>query len=155
MDNEFDVIIKSKNLPILTRAMINGYKMIIEKFSIEIPKMIDDHLAGMISMEELFEEYVHLQSIKIMLFDKIIPIRYSVIDSKYPSAESPNTNKDLKDTDSDKIQEAAEKYNELTNLFMQKEGNELNKYAADGMSENELSEKILYMGHIAINELFV
>ena len=65
------------------------------------------------------------------------------------------TNKDLKDTDSDKIQEAAEKYNELTNLFMQKEGNELNKYAADGMLENELSEKILYMGHIAINELFV
>ena len=56
LDNEFDVIIKSKNLPILTRAMINGYKMIIEKFSIEIPKMIDDHLAGMISMEELFEE---------------------------------------------------------------------------------------------------
>ena len=155
MDNEFDMIIKSKDLTLLTKAMVTGYEMILEKFSIEIPKMIDDHLAGMISIDELFKEYIHLQSVKIMLFDKIIPIRYSMIDEKYPSAESPKTNKDLKDSDSDMIQKAAEKYNDLTTLFMQKEGNELNKYAADGMSEKELSEKILHMGHLAINELFV
>ena len=155
MDNEFDVIIKSKDLTLLTKAMVTGYEMILEKFSTDIPKMIDDHLVGMISIDELFKEYIHLQSVKIMLFDKIIPIRYSMIDEKYPSAESPKTNKDLKDSDSDMIQKAAEKYNELTTLFMQKEGNELNKYAADGMSEKELSEKILHMGHLAINELFV
>ena len=155
MDNEFDMIIKSKDLTLLTKAMVTGYEMILEKFSVDIPKMIDDHLAGMISIDELFKEYIHLQSVKIMLFDKIIPIRYSMIDEKYPSAESPKTNKDLKDSDSDMIQKAAEKYNELATLFMQKEGNELNKYAADGMSEKELSEKILHMGHLAINELFV
>ena len=155
MDNEFDMIIKSKDLTLLTKAMVTGYEMILEKFSTDIPKMIDDHLAGMISIDELFKEYIHLQSVKIMLFDKIIPIRYSTIDKKYPSVESPKTNKDLKESDSDMIQKAAEKYNELTTLFMQKEGNELNKYAADGMSEKELSEKILHMGHLAINELFV
>ena len=155
MDNEFDMIIKSKDLTLLTKAMVTGYEMILEKFSVDIPKMIDDHLAGMISIDELFKEYIHLQSVKIMLFDKIIPIRYSTIDKKYPSVESPKTNKDLKESDSDMIQKAAEKYNELTTLFMQKEGNELNKYAADGMSEKELSEKILHMGHLAINELFV
>lgn len=154
MAENYDSILSSKSLDELTDAMRKGCKFLTDVFPERLATMIENHLTGLVSTEDLFTEYIHFQSMKIMVFDKMVKIRYDKVDEKYPDSESSAVNTDVKERLNGILKEAAEKYNQLTNLVLTKEGNNLNKYAADGISYDDLTNMISVTGYQTLKELF-